>query len=173
MTQRHFVQTCYVVPDLEAAMQRWLDTTGMGPFIVMSHVSPSDGFYRGQPDDLEMSCAFVQAGPMQIEYIQQHSDGPSVYRDMYAPGEGGYHHLCYFVDDLDAEIAYYRERGIDAAYLAKFGDLRYGYFDTRAQLGGFTEVLQREPGVLGLFESIAEAARDWDGSDPVRYLDLG
>lgn len=172
MTARQFIQTCYVVPDLEAGMKRWLDTTGIGPFIVMSHVQPTGGLYRGKPVPLEMSCAFAQAGPMQIELIEVHSSEPSIYRDMYAPGEGGYHHLCYFVDDLAAEIDYYRAMDVEAAYLANFGDLKFGYFDTRAQLGGFTEVLEREPGVLALFQSIEDAAKDWDGRDPVRYLEM-
>ena len=45
-----------------------------------------------------MSCAFAQAGPMQIELIEQHTDGPSVYRDMFPAGTGGFHHLCYWAD---------------------------------------------------------------------------
>jgi len=171
MIDRKFVQSCFVVPDLEAGMHQWLATADVGPFIVMSHVVPENGLYRGKPAHLEMSCAFAQAGPMQIELIQQHSDDPSVYRDVYAAGEGGFHHLCYWADGtIDDECEYFARRGVEAGYLASFGPLNFGYFDARAQLGCFIEVLEQEPGTVALFQSIADAAKDWDGSDPIRYL---
>jgi hypothetical protein len=120
-----------------------------------------------------MSCAFAQAGPMQIELIEQHSDEPSVYRDMFPAGAGGFHHLCYWADGtIGAEVGHFRERGIEAGYLGSFGALNFGYFDARAQLGCFIEVLEREPGTLALFDAVATSARDWDGSDPIRYLEM-
>lgn len=171
MIVREFVQTCFVVPDIQAAMAQWLRASEVGPFFVMSHVEPSNGLYRGQPAHLEMSCAFAQAGPMQIELIEQHSDGPSVYRDMYPAGSGGFHHLCYWADGaIEQEVDYFRDKGIEPGYLASFGALNFGYFDARRELGCFVEVLEREPGTVGLFKTIADAADDWDGSDPIRYV---
>jgi len=168
---RQFVQTCFIVPHLEAAMQEWLGASDAGPFFVMSHVRPSNGLYRGQPAELEMSCAFAQSGPMQIELIEQHNDGPSVYRDMYPAGTGGFHHLCYWADGtIGDEVAYYRERGIEPGYLASFGPLNFGYFDARNVLGCFIEVLEREPGTVDLFRMIADASDGWDGSEPIRNV---
>lgn len=152
-------------------MQEWLRASDAGPFFVMSHVQPSNGLYRGQPAELEMSCAFAQSGAMQIELIEQHSDGPSVYRDMYPAGTGGFHHLCYWADGtIGDEMDYYREKGIEAGYLASFGPLNFGYFDARSELGCFIEVLEREPGTVDLFQMIANASEGWDGSDPVRTV---
>jgi len=166
-----YVQSCFIVPDIDAAMAEWLRVSDAGPFFVMSHVQPSNGLYRGQPAELEMSCAFAQAGPMQIELIEQHSHGPSVYRDMHAPGEGGFHHFCYWADGTIAEeVEHFRQRGIEAGYLASFGDLNFAYFDARKELGCFLEVLEREPGTVELFRMIAEAHEGWDGSDPIRYV---
>jgi hypothetical protein len=171
MIAHAFVQTCFIVPDLEAAMHEWLRAGDVGPFVVMSHVRPENGIYRGVPAELEMSCAFAQAGPMQIELIEQHDDGPSVYRDVYPAGAGGFHHLCYWANGTIAEEAVlFRARGIEAGYTASFGPLNFAYFDARKELGCFLEVLERDPGTMALFDSIAEAARGWDGSDPIRYL---
>jgi hypothetical protein len=171
MIAKKFVQTCFVVADLEAAMHRWSAATGIGPFFVMTHVRPENGIYRGRPAELEMSCAFAQAGTMQIELIEQHSEGPSVYREEVAASPGGFHHLCYWADGpLADEVASFAAQGIEAAYLASFGPLNYGYLDARAQLGCFIEVLEREPGTEALFDSIAGAAVGWDGCDPIRYL---
>jgi len=169
--RRQFVQSCFIVPDIEAAMAEWLRVSDAGPFFVMSHVEPSNGVYRGQPAKLNMSCAFAQSGPMQIELIEQHCDNPSVYRDMYPAGTGGFHHFCHWTDGTIAEeVEHYRARGIEAGYLASFGDLNFGYFDARNELGCFMEVLEREPGTLELFRMIAEAADGWDGSEPIRYV---
>ena len=171
MNRRQFIQTCFIVPDIEAAMQEWLRVSDVGPFLVMSHVEPSNGLYRGQPAELEMSCAFAQSGPMQIELIQQHNDGPSVYRDMFPAGSGGFHHVCYWADGtIEEEVEHYRQRGIEPGYLASFGTLNFGYFDARKELGCFVEVLERDPGTMDLFQSIADAAEGWDGSDPIRYV---
>ena len=145
--------------------------TDIGPFFIMRGVRPENGLYRGQPAELEMHLAFAQAGPMQIELIQPVSPGPSVYRDTYPVGHaGGPHHLCAFVDDLAAEEAHFRAQGVAVGYTAGYGDLRFGYYDTRAQLGCFTELMTPDPAIVGLFQSFADAAVDWDGSDPVREV---
>ena len=169
--RRQFVQSCFIVPDIEAAMAEWRRVSDVGPFYVMAHVQPGGGIYRGQPAELEMSCAFAQSGPMQIELIEQHSDAHSVYRDMYPLGTGGFHHFCYWAEGTIAEeVEHFHQRGIEVGYLASFGDLNFGYFDARKELGCFLEVLEREPGTVELFRMIAEAAEAWDGSDPVRYV---
>ena len=171
MTRRQFIQSCFVVPDIDAAIEEWLRVSDVGPFLVMSHVAPTNGLYRGQPAELVMSCAFAQSGPMQIELIEQHNDGPSVYRDMFSAGAGGFHHLCYWADGtIGEEVEYYCGRGIEAGYLASFGTLNFGYFDARKELGCFVEVLERDPVTVELFKSIADAAEGWDGSDPIRYV---
>lgn len=171
MGRRHFVQACYVVPDLASVMDEWLRTTDVGPFYVMSHVRPSEGLYRGKPSALEMSCAFAQSGPMQIELIEQHDAGPSVYRDMFAAGERGFHHFCYWADGtIGQEIEHYAALGIEPGYTASFGPLNFAYFDLRHEIGCFLEVLEREPGTVELFDMIEREGRDWDGSDPIRHL---
>ena len=171
MPRHRFIQTGFVVPDLEQAIQKWRAMTDIGPFFIMRNVRPENGFYRGQPADLDMNIAFAQAGPMQVELIQPVSPAPSVYHDTYPAGDaGGPHHLCAFVDDLAAEEAHLRSQGVATAYTASSGDLRFGYYDTRAQLGCFTELMSRDPAIVGLFQMFADAAVDWDGSDPVRVV---
>lgn len=172
MIARQFDQVCYIVDDLESAIATWRRMTGIGPWFILPRVIPDVGIYRGQPVEVDFSCAFAQAGPVQIEFIEQHNDAPSVYRDVLPKGQKGivYHHLCYFADSLADEIAFHEGQGIETGFHGRFGAVKYAYFDTRAQLGGFTEVLEREEGVLGLFQMIADAAVDWDGSDPIRTV---
>jgi len=170
MGRNSFHQTAWVIDDLKSAMQRWLTTTSVGPFFVIAHAQVENVRYRGQPIELDTSIALAQAGPMQIELIQQHNDGPSAYRDSVPAGEIGMHHIGGLADDFDSEVKRYRDAGVEVPYEASFGDLRFAYFDTRSTIGCMTELMERRPTSEDLISMVADASRDWDGSDPIRYL---
>ncbi|WP_448638480.1 VOC family protein [Geodermatophilus sp. URMC 63] len=170
MTRNSFHQVAWVVDDLESAMQQWLTTTSVGPFYVISHSQLENLRYRGKPAELDMSAALGQIGPMQIELIQQHNDGPSVYRDSVPAGQSAMHHIGGLTDDFDAEMKRYRDAGVEAACEASFGDLRIAYLDTRSTIGCMTELIERLSSSEGMISMVADAHRDWDGSDPIRYL---
>lgn len=166
-TDRTVFQNAWVVPDLEAAIDRWVDQMGIGPFFVMVQNRLQEVTYRGEPAELSMRVALAQAGPVQIELIEQTSDGPSAYRDSVPAGEMGFHHLCVWTHDIDADIAYFDSLGYPAATLGRSG-ARFGYFDTRPLLGCMLEVVEFQPRIEATFKAIADAAVDWDGSNPVR-----
>jgi methylmalonyl-CoA/ethylmalonyl-CoA epimerase len=107
---------------------------------------------------------------MQIELIEQHSSGPSVYRDMFPAGHEGFHHLCSFTDDIDGESERYRRIGVDLIATGLVGDVRFSYFDTRPGLGCITELIERRDAVTELFDKVAKAADGWDGREPIRFL---
>ena len=52
--------------------------------------------------------------------------------------------------------------------LEQMAELRYAFHDSRADLGHLLEVYEPSPGLLALYATVAEAARSWDGDDPVR-----
>ena len=43
---RKIIQNSWVVPDIEAAMRHWVETTGVGPFFVVKGVTLDDQRYR-------------------------------------------------------------------------------------------------------------------------------
>ena len=81
-------QLGFVVDDLIAAAERWVRVFGVGPFHVLPRIEIAST-YRGADSMVDMQVAVAQAGPVQIELIQQHCDRPSIYRDLFAVGEGG------------------------------------------------------------------------------------
>lgn len=170
MPRNRFFQVAWVVNDLDAAIRHWVENVRVGPFFKIPHVQVSDFRYRGTPGTLDFSGALAQSGPMQIELIEQHSDGPSAYRDTFAPGEEGFHHMCTLVEDYDAEIAHYASQGIVPSVEACFGDMRFAYLDSRATLGHMIEIVEDLPSIRELFKVVADAAEGWDGKDPVRVL---
>jgi len=162
-------QLGFVVDDLLSVAARWARVFGVGPF----HVFPrrvSRASYRGTPSAVEVQYGIAQAGPVQIELIQQHNDRPSIFRDVYAKGESGFHQLCTVTLDYDAKTAYYEQLGYEVAGEITTPGRRVAYFDTLADFGFSTEVVENAPGLLAGLEQIAQTCAEWDGRDPVRLL---
>ncbi len=164
-----FFQSAWVVDDIDAVMKAWA-AQGVGPFFVFRHAKVTDYVYRGKPATVDFSASLCQCGPIQIELIQQHDDLPSHYRDSFASGQSGFHHMCRFTRDFDADLAIFAGRGNVAACTGLSGDMRFAYIDTRRELGFMTEIIEDKPSIRGLFDMVSEGAVNWDGRDPVREV---
>lgn len=164
------VQHAFVVRDLDEGIDRWRSTLGAGPFVVMRDFVGRDLTYRGEPSDTPVDYAFGQCGDIQIQLIAQPRPGSSIYRDMYAPGESGFHHVCALVpmDDWDRQLAAFT----DAAYPLAASLMTSApavYFDCRDDLGCFVELYGRTERSVGFFAHLRELHDSWDGvTDPVR-----
>ena len=168
---RAIVQTAWVVPDLDAAIQHWLNL-GYGPFLRIDNVNVPDANYRGRIAPLNLSLSLVQAGDVCVELIQQHSVGPSAYRDVYGPTEGGFHHLCWFSDDYEAEKAAMQQKGYVVATEGLFCGVQFCYVDTRAAFGCMIELVPDGPPIRNMYKAVKEASIGWDGSNPIRSFSL-
>jgi hypothetical protein len=138
-------QMGYVVTDLESAMARWSQTLGIGPFDTISHVKVDDGVYRGAPTSVDISVAIAESGNIQIELIEQHNDVASCYRDLFAPGTEGLHHVAVHTADYDTEVARYESLGAAQAFGGIYEGTRFVYMDTSASLGIMIEVVESRP----------------------------
>lgn len=164
------LQYAYVVDDLDEGIRHWVEVMGAGPFFVSRNHRGRDHTYRGTPDDAVFSYAFGQAGPAQVQLIQCMDDSPSVYRDMFAPGEGGFHHVACLVPavDMPAEVGRFVDAGYDVASTLH-SYVPVAYLDCRSTLGFFVELHGLNDDVEELFAEIRSAHEDWDGiTDPVR-----
>jgi catechol 2,3-dioxygenase-like lactoylglutathione lyase family enzyme len=170
----HVFQNSYVVPDIDAALQRWTSKLGVGPFYIYRHLDLGPVTYRGEPARLDASFALAQAGDIEIELIQQHDDAPSAYRDVYALDQGGFHHVGAWVEDFDAVKAAYERMGYPAVTTGGAPDIggRFAYMDTRADLGVMVELVEQRQDLLDFQAMLSRAAADWDGSEPVREVSL-
>lgn len=168
-------QMGYVVRDLEAAMNYWTGTMGVGPFFHLEHAQFIDFRYKGAPSDLWVSAALGQCGDVQIELIQQRNDAPSMYRDFLAAGREGLQHIAFwhppgaYEAKLEEALARGYTVAMSAATIDETGKLVY--FAEEAHPGTAIELSCLSPSKAKVFGMIADAARDWDGSDPIRRLD--
>ncbi len=171
--ERDFMQMCWVVPDLDAAIEHWTRCAGVGPFFVFYKPSYSNAVYRGQPapdQPFDITAAIAQAGHTQIELICQHDDAPSMFRDLVPAGQAGFHHTALYCEDFDAQLAAYTAAGAEVAFSGIMIDFRTCWVDLSATLGFMVELVEANPTADMIFKQFSDAAANWDGSDPIRRL---
>lgn len=167
--QRRVMQICWVVDDIDQAMENWTKVMGIGPFLLFRDLKIDSVRYRGEPTSTHFSIAMAQAGGVQIEFAQQHCDNPSAYRDLVKKGENGLHHIAIYVGDFAAALRHFTDQGFEPAIEGTFGEMQFAYVDTSAMLGCMVEIIEHHPIQDDIFARVAEAAEAWDGvTDPVR-----
>ena len=167
MTARTLFQQAYLVSDLERSIDHWHRLYGAGPFAVAPHHRTDRFEYRGTPTEADVSYAFGYLGGLMIQLIEQHDDRPSIYREMYGPGEEGFHHVAYLVHDFEAEAARLEGLGFEPACRLYADRVDAAYYDTRAATGGFTEIHGDPPHILEAFAAWQRAHERWRPGDPI------
>ena len=165
---RRIIQNSWVVPDIHAAMREWIATAGIGPFFLVEGITIEEQRHRGRPTDVEVSFALAQAGDVQVELVCQHNDAPSAYRDTVANGATAFHHVAYYCEAYDRDLADLRDRGSEIAFSGSFGGKRFAYLDTSMRLGAMVELIEASDVQAEFFARIRNAAAEWDGRDPIR-----
>jgi hypothetical protein len=168
---RNFMQFCWLVPDLEAGMAAWTQHAGIGPFFRFDDVAYEQPRYRGKPGgNASITAAIAQAGEVQIELVCVKDKVPSIWQEGPCAGTGGFHHAAIYCENYDQTIEQYTKAGTEFIFDGLMVGSRVGWLDTTRTLGFFVEVIDANPVAAGIFQRFRDAARDWDGSDPVRRL---
>lgn len=164
-------QLGYVVTDLPAATDLWVDMFGAGPFFMFENVEFPGWSYRGVETPTPLDIAAGQLGSVVIELILPRGDGPSAYHDSFAAGTGGLHHYGVLAENFDAAARHFAP-ALPVTTASTGAGTRFGYFDARPQLGVMVEIIEGGLDVRELFAMMADAARGWDGADRIRPLAL-
>jgi len=81
------------------------------------------------------------------------------------------HHICIFVKSIAEARAACAAVGAEILVEGKVGeDGEVIYVDAGQGPGGVIELLQNMTGADAIFQSIKDAGKNWDGSDPLRKL---
>lgn len=137
-----FFQLGHVVDDVLDAAAGWARVFGVGPFHVLPVVDQETD-YGGEIRTIRLQVAVAQAGPVQIELIQQHCQTPSIYSAWSRGGTSSFHQIATVTEDFDAKTAHFASLGYPVAAPSAF---------------------------LAQVRRISETCAGWDGSDPVRIL---
>jgi len=162
-------QLGYVVHDIEAAMDYWSTTLGVGPWYYNPRVPIVNYQYDGESHQPHNSVALANSGFVQVELIQTRNDVPSMYRDFLQAGRTGLQHVAYWTESYDADLERLLAQGFKPKMSGEVGEKgRFIYFDTEYHPGTVIE-LSEVAGPKGrLFDLIRESANGWDGKDAVR-----
>lgn len=166
------VQVAYRVKNLREAARRFSQMTGAGPFFVIERVAMDAMHhpYRNAPNAvdavLDHSIALGQWGAVQVELIEYHRLAPAAVAEALDRPGFGPHHVARFVADLDTEGERLRAAGAAQIVEGATPYVRFAFFEQPD--GGIVECYQRGEHILGVYAKVREAARDWDGCEPVR-----
>ena len=135
---RTVVQFAFAVKQLEPVSEYW---AGLGfPPMKFTHGKLRDLRYRGEPADFDMRLGWQRHGKVPYEWIQS-LKGPDIYLDhMKAHGES-FQHFAFRVEDMDAAIAWWAEKGYEVTMSGAWGEKdqpgsgRFAYLDAE-RLGG-------------------------------------
>ena len=166
LRQYPFFQKAYVVKDLQAGVEHWNRLFNAGPFILVPHHKTDRFDYRGTQQEADVSYAFGYLGDMMIQLIEQHDDTPSIYRDMYAAGQDGFHHVGVLVHEFEAEFRRLESLGFECATRLFADGVDAAYFDTRDAIGCFTEIHGDPPQILSAFAGWHRAHELHQPGDP-------
>ena len=151
MSRPYFFQEAYFVPSIDEAARKWARDFGAGPFFVARRHRCDQFDYRGSDTQASVSYAFGYLGDMMIQFIEQHDELPSIYMDMFKPGEMGFHHVGFLVSDFAAERQRWLDAGYELATELYADEVNAAYFDTRELNGAFTEIHGDPVRILGTF----------------------
>ena len=165
-------QLAYVTPNLDATLKYWVDVLHVGPFYVYEHVPIENQRYRDQPTDVDLTIALGNTGSIQIELMMQNNDTPSIYREFLDAGGVGVHHFGLMPPDYQAAYDQYKGLGHEPAFELTLGETRVVYFDTVQTIGHFTELWENTPALNEFFMLVENAAKGWDGKDPIRQGEM-
>jgi len=164
-----FFQLGHVVDDVLASAAAWAQVFGVGPFHVMPVVE-QQATYRHEMRSVQVQIAVAQAGPVQIELIQQHCDTPSIYSDWSRGGKSAFHQIATVTADYDGKKGHFEKLGYQVAAESLTGRFRVAYVDTASDFGFYTEIIESTPRFLEQLQAISATCAGWDGTDPVRLL---
>ncbi|HME37416.1 MAG TPA: VOC family protein [Steroidobacteraceae bacterium] len=163
------IQMCYVVPDIQAAMNTWVHKLKVGPWFLLDHFTGTDPKYRGRDSTADVSLAMSFAGHMNIELIQPNNDAPSVYKEWIDRRGYGFHHWGRATAHFERDVAKYQAEGHALVFLAGVPSGGHvAYMDTTAVLPGYVELIELGEAFEALFSKFYRASIGWDGADPVR-----
>lgn len=165
------MQTSFVVDDIEREMAYWTRTLGVGPFFFFPHFPAIDAKYRGNALHVDFAVALAFQGSMCFELICQNGDAPSPFREVIQARGFGVHHVAVSTRSFDADLLRYQREGLElvgSAATAVGG--RVAYVAPPRGAVPQLELIEMTPPVEQFFGMVHAAARDWNGSDPVRQL---
>jgi methylmalonyl-CoA/ethylmalonyl-CoA epimerase len=129
-----------VVKDMDKAVKMYKDILGLENIQVLER-PPEICTLCGQEVHFRLRTGFAMLEGLQIELIQV-VEGRSPHSEFLEQHGPGVHHVGFYVDDIEAEIAKAMQSGITIYARGEFMGTKFVYLDTIATAGIFQELIQ-------------------------------
>jgi methylmalonyl-CoA/ethylmalonyl-CoA epimerase len=146
---KRLVQVGIVVSDLDRTTSALTGLFGIGPFrfVEWPNRPESKYYYRGTPEEIRISQAFVQLGGVEVELIQPVAGERNAYKEFLEKSGGGIHHVLFEVPDIDVALEQLKKSGVTVLQSGTGirPGTRWALLDTQELLGFLVE-LRHRPG---------------------------
>jgi catechol 2,3-dioxygenase-like lactoylglutathione lyase family enzyme len=143
------VQVGIVVRDAEATVRAWTERFQFEPakFVDWPPAESDLGAtstYRGQPGNFRMRLAFLETGPVQLEFIQP-LEGENIYAEFLDTHGEGIHHILFLVDDPQTVATRLNVPVLQSGGSTLNPGALWTYLDTNHLLGCMVELKTKIP----------------------------
>ncbi len=132
-------QLSYVYKDVKKQAKVMEDLYGIPKFAQMEDITHQDATYRGKEVMITIDYAFSRLLNTQIE-LQQWKSGDSLFKDFIDQGKEGLHSIGIYVEDLQAYIDHFKNRGIEVLQTGQVGKQKFAYLNTEKTFGFLLEI---------------------------------
>ena len=131
-----------VVRDLDKAIESYSALLGIGAFRKRM-VTTTWCELRGKPCQMTFALAQACMGEVDVELIQA-DPGDNVFWEFFQTRGEGLHHLAFWVEDIQAELAFFKEKGVETLlYGETDAGRRFAYLDCSQSLGTIIQLAQQ------------------------------
>jgi methylmalonyl-CoA/ethylmalonyl-CoA epimerase len=140
------LQVAVIVRDLDAAVRRYNDEYGVGPWMIFEFNPDTidDMAIDERPVDYAMRLAVANLGRLQFELIEP-LDDKTIYAKHLAEHGEGLHHVALAVDDYAEAEKTLRAKGHHIIMGGNHQGVTYSYFSTEKALGFPVELYSAIP----------------------------
>lgn len=163
--QGKFIQICFVVEDLERAMQRHSKFFGAGPWFLTNWWEPADdpSIHRGVRQPLGTRTALAYAGDMMFELVTPNSGSQSVFTEWVERRGFGVHHYGFGVEDFDDTLRSLRAAKSEIVFSSRTPrGTRIAMIEEDAELGALKEFIEITPSTRNFYAFMRQQAACWD-----------
>ena len=132
-------QLSFVYKDIKKQAEIMENIYGIPKFAQMEDIVHQDATYRGKEVKIIIDYAFSRLFNVQIE-LQQWKSGDSLFKEFIDQGKEGLHSIGVYVDDLDAYINEFKNKGIKILQTGQVGKQKFVYLDTEKTFGVLLEI---------------------------------
>ncbi|MFX0077536.1 MAG: VOC family protein, partial [Candidatus Hermodarchaeota archaeon] len=134
-------QLGYIYKDIRKQAKILEENLGLPKFAFLEN-KPTKYNYRGKETIIQTTIGFSRFLSVQVELIQLIS-GDCIFKEFIDAGKEGLHHFGVFVDDVDAVVKEYLERGYSVVHEGiTAGVQKVAYIDTYNDFGVYIEFQQ-------------------------------